>query len=286
MTDPARAADRVMEAVAAETPAVRRGLVRRRGDELDEENPTGDRVIAADAMAEERFFDRLRSIDGVGEIASEDSEAPIDTGSGVSVAIDPLDGSSNVASNNLVGTIVGVYDAPLPASGTDLIAAAYVVYGPITTMVLTADGTVTESAIRDGETMTLNRDLVLPEDPVVYGLGGSPTDWTASFRRFADEIRRELKLRYGGAMVGDVNQMLSYGGLFAYPALQDRPEGKLRLQFEAIPMAAIVEAAGGQSSNGTDPLTGVEPADLHERTPVHLGNARLIERLEAALEGP
>lgn len=284
MSDADAVADRVIAAVAEVAPKVRDGLVRRRGDTLDRTNPTGDRVIAADAMAEEHFFERLAAIDGVGEIASEDSTEPRDTGTGVAVAIDPLDGSSNITSNNLVGTIVGVYDAPLPAAGSALVAAAYVVYGPITTMVVAADGTVTELAIRDGDVLTLDRHVTLPDDPVVYGFGGAPAAWTPGFRSFAEEIKDELKLRYGGAMVGDVNQVLSYGGLFSYPALDDRPEGKLRLQFEAIPMGAIIEAAGGRSSNGSRPLTAIDPDDLHDRTPVHLGNAALVERLEHALD--
>lgn len=283
MTDAADVTDRVLSTVAEVAPAVREGLVRRRGETLEEENPTGDRVIAADAMAEEHFFERLRDLDGVGQIASEDSEEPLDTGSGLAVAIDPLDGSSNVTSNNLVGTILGIYDEPLPAGGSVLRAAAYVVYGPITTMVVAVDDAVTELAIRDGELLTLRRGVTLPDDPVVYGFGGNPTDWTPPFRDFAEEVRRELKLRYGGAMVGDVNQVLSYGGLFAYPALRDRPDGKLRLQFEAIPMAAIIEAAGGASSDGTRPLTVLDPDGLHDRTPVYLGNSSLIDRLEATL---
>ncbi|MFW6153550.1 MAG: class 1 fructose-bisphosphatase, partial [Halobacteriota archaeon] len=85
------------------------------------------------------------------------------------------------------------------------------------------------------------------------------------------------------AMVGDVNQVLTYGGIFSYPALRDAPEGKLRLQFEAIPMAHIIETAGGASSDGSRPLTEIVPDGLHERTPVHLGNEALIDRLELAL---
>ena len=85
-------------------------------------------------------------------------------------------------------------------------------------------------------------------------------------------------------MVADINQVLTYGGVFAYPALMSRPEGKLRLQFEGHPMAYIVESAGGASSNGDGSLLDTEPADIHERTPLYLGNEQLIDRIEASVE--
>jgi fructose-1,6-bisphosphatase I len=86
-------------------------------------------------------------------------------------------------------------------------------------------------------------------------------------------------------MIADVNQVLEYGGIFAYPALDSAPRGKLRLQFEGNPIAYIVACAGGASSDGTRSILDVEPTDgIHERVPVHVGNEDLIDRLEAALE--
>lgn len=276
--------DRVLDAVAELGPELAAGLLSHRGAAVDEENPTGDEAIEADVWADDRLVAVLSDIDGVGSIASEERADPIDCGTGLSVTIDPLDGSSNVATNNLCGTIVGIFDAPLPAGGDDIVAAAYVLFGPITTMVVAVEDTVTELALRaDGEPVTLARDVTLPTEPVVYGFGGKDSDWTPAFAAFADEIRDELKLRYGGAMVGDVNQVLHHGGMFAYPALRDRPEGKLRLQFEAIPMGYIIESAGGVASDGTRPFSGFDPESLHERTPVYLGNTGLIDRLEDAL---
>lgn len=275
--------DRILEVVTQVGPEIADGLWTHRGAAVDDEHPTGDDAIEADVWADELLIDRLGSIDGVGQVASEERTEPIDVGDGLSVAIDPLDGSSNVKTNNLCGTIIGIFDAPLPAGGDDIVAAAYVLYGPITTMVVAVDETVTELALRGGETRTLNRDLTLPTEPVVYGFGGKDPDWTPEFAAFAGEIREELKLRYGGAMVGDVNQILHHGGMFAYPALRDRPEGKLRLQFEGIPMGYIVEAAGGRASTGAGSMLEAVPADVHERTPVYLGNAELIDRLDASL---
>jgi fructose-1,6-bisphosphatase I len=273
----------IREAVAAAAPEIRAGLPGRR-EKSDDENPTGDRRLAADEYADELLEDRLGALDGVGEYASEERAAVIDTGSGLSVAVDPLDGSSNLKPNNVMGTIVGVYDAALPARGRDLVAAGYVLYGPITTMAFAHEGTTTEYLIEDGEATALREDVTLPDDPTVYGFGGRVPDWPGDFATYAEEIESELKLRYGGAMIGDVNQVLTYGGVFAYPALESAPAGKLRLQFEGNPVGYVVESAGGRSSDGNGSILDVEPAELHDRTPVHLGNAPLIDRLESAVD--
>ncbi|WP_266077511.1 class 1 fructose-bisphosphatase [Haladaptatus caseinilyticus] len=274
--------DKIIDVVAASAPDIRGGLAGRRR-KADEENPSGETQMAADVWADEYLESELTAIEGVGEFASEEREDVIDCGEGLSVAIDPLDGSSNIKSNNSMGTIVGVYDAPLPASGRDLVASAYVLFGPITTMVVARAGTVTEYVVEDGNLRPVKKDLTLPHDPVVYGFGGRVPDWTDGFADYVDEIEDELKLRYGGAMIGDINQVLTYGGVFAYPGLQSRPEGKLRLQFEGNPMAYILESAGGRSSDGEQSLLDVEPESLHQRVPVHLGNDDLIDRLESTL---
>ncbi|WP_458189004.1 class 1 fructose-bisphosphatase [Haladaptatus sp. NG-WS-4] len=274
--------DQIIETVASAAPEIRGGLTGRRR-KADEENPSGETQMAADLWADEHLEAELTTIDGVGEYASEEREESVDCGDGLAVAIDPLDGSSNLTSNNSMGTIVGVYDAPLPASGRDLVAAAYVLFGPITTMMVAREKTVTEYVVEDGEMRTVEEDVSLPDDPVVYGFGGRVPNWTAAFTEYARQIEDELKLRYGGAMIGDVNQVMTYGGVFAYPGLQSRPEGKLRLQFEGNPIAYIVESAGGRSSDGERSLLDVEPEGLHQRVPLHVGNAELIDRLESTL---
>jgi fructose-1,6-bisphosphatase I len=273
----------VREAVAAAAPAIRGGLAGRR-EKSTETNPTGDRRLAADEYADDLLEDRLGRIDGVGTYASEERAAAVDVGDGLSVAVDPLDGSSNLKPNNVMGTIVGLYDAPLPARGRDLVAAGYVLYGPITTMAFARDGSVTEYLIEDGEATPLRGDVTLPDDPTVYGFGGRVPDWHDDFAAYVEEVEAELKLRYGGAMIGDVNQVLTYGGIFGYPALESAPAGKLRLQFEGNPVGYLIESAGGRSSDGTGSVLDVDPDGLHGRSPVYLGNAPLIERLEAALD--
>ena len=273
----------IRDAVAETAPTIRAGLPGRR-EKGDEENPTGDRRLAADEYADDLLEDRLGGIDGVGEYASEERAGVVDTGTGLSVAVDPLDGSSNLKPNNVMGTIVGVYDAPLPARGRDLIAAGYVLYGPLTTMVFAADESATEYLIEEGVASELRTDVTLPEDPTVYGFGGRVPDWPDDFAAYAESVESELKLRYGGAMIGDVNQVLTYGGVFAYPGLRSAPEGKLRLQFEANPVGYVIRAAGGRTSDGDGSILDIDPDGLHDRTPTHLGNASLIERLESTLD--
>jgi len=272
--------------IVTETAAdIRAGLSQRRAY-ADEENPSGERQLAADVHADDLLEERLLALDGVAGYASEEREGVSEAGDGGEfyVSCDPLDGSSNLTSNNCMGTIVGVYDEPLPAPGSALVASGYVLFGPITTMVLAREGSVTEYLLEDGDREVLNEDVRIPDDPVVYGFGGRVPDWTEDFRAYVDEIEADrLKLRYGGAMIADVNQVLTYGGVFGYPMLADRPEGKLRLQFEGHPVAAIVEAAGGASSDGERSLLSADPDDLHERTPVFVGTDSLIARLESTL---
>ena len=281
------AVDAILDAITQAAPEIRAGLTGRREYETAE-NPSGDQKLAADIHADELLEDRLLSLDAVGSYASEERETIQEADSGhLHVACDPLDGSSNLKSNNVMGTIVAIYDEPLPARGEHLVAAAYVLYGPITNMVAAEDGQVTEYVVDsrdDGvERRVVDEDVQLPTDPVVYGFGGRVPDWPDDFAGYVEEIERELKLRYGGAMIGDVSQVLEYGGVFAYPALESAENGKLRLQFEGNPIGYIVECAGGLSSDGSRSLLEVEPTELHQRVPVHVGNPELIERLEAAL---
>ena len=298
MTDPGSDRDAdptveaVFDAVAATAPEIRAALPGRRV-ESGTDNPSGESVLAGDLYADELLGEAITAVDGVGSFVSEEREAAVDAGGAVgegayAVAIDPLDGSSNLRSNNAMGTVVGIYDAPLPATGRDLVAAGYVLYGPITTMIVADDSGVREEVVTsdDGgvDRSTVEDDLRLPDDPLVYGFGGHVPDWPDDFTAYAREVEDELKLRYGGAMVGDVNQVVTYGGIFAYPALVDAPDGKLRLSFEANPIAYIVERAGGAATDGEVDILDVEPEGVHDRVPLYVGNEELVERLKAALD--
>jgi fructose-1,6-bisphosphatase I len=275
--------DAVFDTVAAVAGDVRGVLASRRSYEAAE-NPSGEQQLAADVYADEQLEAQLLALDEVGSYASEERETVVTDSGSHHVACDPLDGSSNLKSNNGMGTIVGIYEEEPPAPGDAVLAAGYVLYGPITTMVTAVDGTVTEYLIEDGVPEVLNADVRIPDDPVVYGFGGRVPDWTDSFAEYVTGIEDDrLKLRYGGAMVADVNQVVTYGGIFGYPMLADRPEGKLRLQFEGQPMAHIIETAGGASTDGSRSLLEKTPTELHERSPVFVGNESLITDLESTL---
>ncbi len=277
--------DEIVDTVAEAAPHISSGLKKRR-EYVGEENPSGERQLEADVWANELLQELITSINGVGEFASEENDKIIDCGEGLSVTIDPLDGSSNIPTNNLVGTIVGVYDGELPCKGENLVAAFYIVYGPLTTLMLAKEGEVNEYVIEEtsGDQVELHlasENIEIPE-AYVYGFGGNK-NWTEEFRKFEAEISRELKLRYGGAFVGDMNQILHHGGVFAYPYRTDAPNGKLRLLFECNPAAYIVETAGGSSTNTEKSILKVEASELHQRAPFFTGTEELVSRVEEEL---
>jgi fructose-1,6-bisphosphatase I len=276
------AIESVFDVIATAAPRIRAGLPGRRSG-VGEENVTGDLQLEADVWADELLAERLEAVDGIGSYASEERETVTDIGDGYAVAVDPLDGSSNLKSNNPMGTVVGIYDGGLPTRGRDLVAAGFVLYGPITTMVVARDGEATQYVIEEGDRRDIG-PVELPADPTVYGFGGRVPDWPTDFEAYVAEVEAELKLRYGGAMIADVSQVLTYGGIFGYPALESRPNGKLRLLFEGAPIAYVVEAAGGASTDGAQSLLDVEATEIHQRTPVHVGNEEYVARLEDAVE--
>ena len=252
-----------------------------------ETNPSGEVQSAADVWADDLFFDALAPLEGVGGYASEERETVVDCGEGYTVAADPLDGSANLASNNSVGTIVGVYDAALPATGRHLVASMMVLHGPSTTMTVAREDreVVQEYLLRDGHSERRGT-FTMPEPPAVVGIAGKPSERSDRVNEVAVDLERDLKLRYGGATVADLAQVLEYGGLFGYPESDVYPDGKLRVHFEAAPLAYLIEAAGGGSTDGTQSLLDVDPGEeLHARTATFLGNRELIQRVEAALGG-
>lgn len=276
---------KIFETVAELTPHISSGLTHRR-EYVGEENPSDEEQLEADVWANEFFKEEITSIDGVGQFASEEEQKIIDCGEGLSVAIDPLDGSSNIPTNNLVGTIVGIYNEELPCKGRNIVSAFYVVYGPLTTIMKAENGQVNEYVIEEKsgdevEIVLASEDIEMPEAKV-YGFGGNK-NWTEEFRSFESDISRDYKLRYGGAFVGDVNQTIHHGGLFAYPHRNDAPNGKYRLMFEANPVAYIIENAGGSSTDRNRSILDLEASDLHQRVPFFAGDSELIEKVEAEL---
>ncbi|MBS7651247.1 MAG: class 1 fructose-bisphosphatase [Candidatus Bathyarchaeia archaeon] len=240
-----------------------------------------------DIWADNLFIEELARTGLVRTLFSEEQRKPvrIDDYGVFDVAIDPVDGSSNLRSNNLVASIISIYEKRMPTRGRDQIASMYILYGPVTSMVYTVGEGVHEM-LRTKEGFMLSREnLELPEPGELYSVGGLRKDWPPKIKAYIERLEGEgLKLRYGGSLVGDFNQILHYGGIYAYPTLISSPEGKLRLIFESNPVAYIVEQAGGSSSNGEKSILDIEPESLTQRTPTYLGNKGLIRRLEKDLK--
>lgn len=234
------------------------------------------------------FVDALRESGLVSQVASEEMGDVRPVGRGrFSVVLDPLDGSSNVKSNNIFGTIFGVFDGTtLPAPGSDLFAAGYLIYGPATTLVYATPRAVHEFVLGGGPELDafvlIEEGLRLPSRGKLYGVGGHRDKWIPPVKAFVGELETELlNLRYGGSFVGDFNQILHYGGFFAYPAQVDKPGGKYRLHFESNPIAFIAEAAGGAGTTGTERILDVPATAIDQTVPTYVGNRDLIDRFRS-----
>lgn len=214
---------------------------------------------------------------------------------------DPLDGSSNIDVNISVGTIFSVLRASddhaepnvrdFLQPGTQQVAAGYCVYGPSTMLVLTTGHGVHAFTLdRElGSFMLTSRNLTIPADTREFAINMSNRRfWEAPMRRYVDELLagkegprgKDFNMRWVASMVADVHRILTRGGIFIYPidAKTQEQGGKLRLMYEANPMALIVEQAGGAASTGRERILEVTPQKLHQRVPVFLGSKNEVER--------
>lgn len=271
--------------ISATGEPIRNEFALRRG-KSDTKNVFGEEQLVLDKWANEFLRKKLEDTKVVKMLGSEEEPEIIRMRdkAAFSVTIDPLDGSSNIESNNLVGTIVGIYRDDLPIQGRKQVAALYLLFGPITTLVYTIGEGVHEFLYTHRGFLLKKADIKLPKQGKLYGIGGLRKDWTPGMEKFVEWLESEgYKLRYGGSFVGDFNQTLQYGGIFAYPALSGKPEGKLRLLFEANPMSLIVEQAGGASSNGKMSILDIAPESINQRTPLFVGNKDLVKKAEEFL---
>jgi len=270
-----------------------------------EENVHGEEVQKLDAFANTVLYKALDHTGNVAVLASEESEDPIPipdrfpAGDYV-VLYDPLDGSSNIDVNVSIGTIFSIHrkvtegergtleDCLQP--GSRQLAAGYVVYGSSTMMVYTTGAGVHGFTLDPsiGEFLLSHPDLRIPDPPSrTYSVNEAYYDrWSPGQQRLVSYLKRSggFGSRYIGSLVADVHRTLLQGGLFMYPGDRNHPEGKLRLLYEAAPMAMIVEQAGGRGSDGRTRLLDVQPTALHQRTPVYLGSAAFVELAESFLE--
>ncbi|MCX6772527.1 MAG: fructose-1,6-bisphosphatase, partial [Candidatus Micrarchaeota archaeon] len=257
---------------------------------MGDKNKYGEVVAKLDDWVNGFLCDNLIKTGLVRKIYSEELKEPLTANPNAPfvITMDPLDGSSNISTNNPIGSIFGVYREDLPLTGRKLVAALYKLYGPMNTLVYTI-GKGTHEFVKhydsDGnaEFQLLFENLKVKEPGEVFGIGGEPLDWDSNFMKFAKDLFKteKLKARYSGAFVADLSQILHRGGFFAYPSTKKSPKGKLRLVYEAAPMSFIWENAGGASYDGSKgSLLDAKETNVDARVPLYLGNKHLIEKLK------
>jgi fructose-1,6-bisphosphatase I len=268
------------------------------------ENVHGEQVQKLDMFANDVLYKALDHTGYVAVLASEESEDPIPipdrfpAGDYV-VLYDPLDGSSNIDVNVSIGTIFSIHrkitrgergtleDCLQP--GVRQLAAGYVVYGSSTMLVYTTGAGVHGFTLDPsiGEFLLSHPHLTIPEPPSkTYSVNEAYYDrWSQGQQRLVSHLKREggFGSRYIGSLVADIHRTLLQGGLFMYPRDRKSPEGKLRLLYEAAPLAMVVEQAGGRGSDGRNRILDIQPTALHQRTPVYLGSRAFVEMAEGFL---
>lgn len=216
--------------------------------------------------------------------------------------MDPLDGSSNLDVNGSVGTIFSILRCPEDMQepdekaflqpGAKQVAAGFAVYGPSTTLVLTVgNGTAGFTLDRElGSFVMTNPKIRIPEETTEFAINTSNSrNWEAAITRYIDEClagksgprAKDFNMRWVGSMVADVYRILSRGGVFLYPRDARHKNGRLRLMYEANPMAFIVEQAGGAATDGEQRILDLQPTALHERVGVVMGSKNEVERVAA-----
>ncbi|MCI4439809.1 class 1 fructose-bisphosphatase [Tibeticola sp.] len=222
---------------------------------------------------------------------------------------DPLDGSSNIDVNVSIGTIFSVLKMPEDDRGVDegdflqpgrqQVAAGYCVYGPQTTLVLTVgDGVAMFTLDREQGSFVLTEENVrIPADTREFAINMSNLrHWDAPVKRYIDECLqgadgprgKDFNMRWVASMVADVHRIMTRGGIFMYPWDKREPNkpGKLRLMYEANPMAWLVEQAGGAATNGHQRILDIQPKSLHERVAVFMGSKNEVERVTSYHQNP
>lgn len=266
-------------------------------------NPDGDVQKKLDVVAHDCVVEALRD-SPVGWVLSEEHESPIelDRARPLAVAIDPLDGSSNIETNAPVGTIFGVLpvagpdisgDAIFRQPGTHQLAAGYCIYGPRTTLIMTLGrGTHKFTLDPDDRRFRLTkRDVKIPATTTEFALNASNArHWERAVRAYYDDCIAgdtatpggNYNMRWIASLVAEAHRILARGGVFLYP--RDRREGyehgRLRLLYECNPIGFIVEQADGYATTGDQRILEVLPKDLHQRVPMIFGSRREIRRIE------
>ena len=247
-------------------------------------NIYGEDQLSLDRATDEIMKNQLQYSGFVREYASEELREITKIGSGKEkyiVAADPLDGSSLVEPNLAIGTIIGIHKESILDTGRNtMVAALYITYGPLITMIYSAGNGAHEFVLnREGEYVLAQNNIKMKEKGSIFSPGGLRRDWVPGHQKFIEHLEKEgYKLRYSGGFVPDINQLLiKRGGLFTYPALQKSPRGKLRLLFELQPMAFIVEQAGGMATNGKEDILSLKVENINDCSPVYIGSRAEVE---------
>ncbi|KZN46327.1 class 1 fructose-bisphosphatase [Pseudoalteromonas luteoviolacea] len=271
------------------------------GSTLDE-NIQGETQKKLDVLSNQLIKDILLESGYVKAIASEEEDYTVagNPDAKFIVSFDPLDGSSNTDINSLVGTIFSIMEAPEGSDAADpaifmqpgknQIAAGYVLYGPSTTLALTTGkGTRIFTLDKTHGSFLLTEDFAkIPEDTQEFAINASnQRHWQPAMKDYIADLlagregprQKNFNMRWIAAMVGDVHRVLCRGGLFTYPADTKNPEKpyKLRLLYEANPMAMLVEQAGGLAHTGEARILDIEPQEIHQRVAVILGSKNEVE---------
>jgi len=258
-------------------------------------NVHGEAQQKLDVFANEALLQSLGSRDAVAMLVSEENDLPVtfdrapETGRYI-VIFDPLDGSSNIDVNVSVGTIFSIFRRPDNAAadqsdtvlqpGSKQVAAGYVVYGPSTVFVYTAGRGVYGFTLDPniGAYVLSFENMRMPDQGKYYSVNeANMPSFPPEYQEYLSRIRRgglgrEYSSRYIGSLVADFHRTLLKGGVFLYPPTKGNPQGKLRLLYEANPLAFIAEQAGGMATNGQSRILDIEPKDIHQRTPLVIGS--------------
>jgi fructose-1,6-bisphosphatase I len=278
-----------------------------------ETNIQGETVQKLDRKANETFVRAFQYSGSVRTLISEEMERPLHIGGGASgrrpgqyaLFFDPLDGSSNIDVNAVVGSIFSVHrladsttvalDGELLKRGTEQVAAGYALYGPSTQLLYTCGAGVHQFTLDPGigEFVLSASNLRMPSRGRVYSVNeGNYRKWPATVQQFVEYLRerdpatnRPYSSRYSGCLVADVHRLLFTGGIYLYPGELGKPDGKLRLMYEAAPLALLVEQAGGGATTGTDRILDIRPTALHQRVPLFIGSREELMLAEEFIRG-
>ena len=273
-------------------------------------NIQGETVKKLDEIANETFVRLLQQNGQVCALASEEMAQPIllprsGAQGSYMVLLDPLDGSSNTDVNMPLGSIFSLVMKRRPEevlsardlvqNGTEQVAAGYLLFGASTMLVFTTGQGVQGFTLdpESGDYLLSHKAITLPARGTVYAANeGHYHKWPGGTQQYFDYLKvidkatgRPYSGRYSGCLVADVHRILLGGGIYLYPGELDKPEGKLRLLYEANPLAWVVEQAGGRASTGMMRILDVEATQLHQRVPLIVGSMDDVLEAERHIQG-